>query len=114
MISLGDKLRQIREAQNIPLRDLAVGVQVSPSYISDIERGNRNPANVTLNRIANYLNVPLSDLDAYDTRPPLELFRARTVVNPGYSYALRKLMESEIHPDTIIAFVALYNEQLNE
>ena len=114
MISLGDKIRQIRESQNIPLRDLAHGIQVSPSYISDIERGNRNPTNIKLRNIANYLNIPMADLDAYDTRPPLELFRALTVVNPGYSYALRKLMESEIDPDTILAFVALYNEKLKE
>lgn len=114
MISLGAKIREIREAKEIPLRDLAHGISVSPSYISDVERGNRNPTNAKLKDIAKYLNVPLADLDAYDTRPPLELFRARTIPNPGYSFAMRKLLESEISPDTILAFVGLYNKELEK
>lgn len=46
--SFGQSLRYIRCAQGIPLRNVASAVHKSATYISDIERGNNKPPELTL------------------------------------------------------------------
>lgn len=46
--SFGQSLRYIRCAQGIPLRKVASAVHKTPTYISDIERGNNRPPELTL------------------------------------------------------------------
>lgn len=41
--SFGQSLRYIRQAQGISLRKVASAVNKTPTYISDIERGNNRP-----------------------------------------------------------------------
>lgn len=53
--SLGDTIRTRREALKIGVRDLARRVEVSPSYLCDIEADRRAPALETLDAIASVL-----------------------------------------------------------
>lgn len=46
--SFGRSLRYIRRAQGISLRSVANAVNKTPTYISDIERGNNRPPELTL------------------------------------------------------------------
>lgn len=46
--SFGQSLRYIRQAQKISLRKVASAVNKTPTYISDIERGNNRPPELTL------------------------------------------------------------------
>lgn len=46
--SFGQSLRYIRRAQGISLRRVASAVNRTPTYISDIERGNNRPPDLTL------------------------------------------------------------------
>lgn len=46
--SFGQTLRRIRLEQNIPLRQVARAVNKTPTYISDIERGNNRPPDSAL------------------------------------------------------------------
>jgi len=49
----GIALRAWRESQNMSLRCLAKWLQVSPAYLSDVERGNRHPTErITLKFLA--------------------------------------------------------------
>jgi transcriptional regulator with XRE-family HTH domain len=43
MTNFGDTLRKLRLAQKMGLRETAVAVSISPSYLSRIERGKENP-----------------------------------------------------------------------
>ncbi len=43
MANFGEKLRKLRLAQGMGLRETAVAVTISPSYLSRIERGKENP-----------------------------------------------------------------------
>jgi HTH-type transcriptional regulator, competence development regulator len=43
MRNFGDTLRELRVAQKMGLRETAVAVDISPSYLSRIERNKENP-----------------------------------------------------------------------
>ncbi len=69
-MSIGDKVRRIRQAQGLSMRELARKVGVSPSLISQIERNQVSPSFSTLKGLAKALNEDPSSL--IDDRIPLE------------------------------------------
>jgi transcriptional regulator with XRE-family HTH domain len=69
---IGERLRASRRERGLSLRDLAERLGVSPSLISQIERGRANPSVSTLYAIVSELDVSLDDL----------LFDRRSVERP--------------------------------
>lgn len=61
-IKLGDKLKIIRESKGLSLTELADQVNLSVSYLSEIERNNTYPAATTLRVLADKLEVSLVSL----------------------------------------------------
>ncbi|MDI7246196.1 MAG: helix-turn-helix transcriptional regulator [Bacillota bacterium] len=59
-VGLGEKLRVAREDRGMTLRDVASAAGISSTYLSEIERGNVQPALRVLKRLAHVLHVPLS------------------------------------------------------
>lgn len=57
MNSIGERLRSLRQSRNIGLRELARRVGVTPSLLSQMERGTVKPSVVTLFRLAEALNT---------------------------------------------------------
>jgi len=68
--TMGDRLRQARQARGLSLRRLAEVVGVSPSLISQVETGRAKPSVNTLYALANELGVSLDVLLFMDTQPP--------------------------------------------
>lgn len=62
--TLGDVVREGRAAKNIKLRELARRLDVTPSYVSDIENNRRVPSEEVLARIATELDLDYGDLVA--------------------------------------------------
>ena len=60
--SLGELIRRQRELNELSLRQLARIVGISNPYLSQIERGLREPSDSVLEGIARSLKVPLDDL----------------------------------------------------
>jgi transcriptional regulator with XRE-family HTH domain len=58
-VTLGEKIRAARLAEGLTQEQLA-GDDLSKSYISEVERGRRNPRRVTLKVLAQRLRKPLS------------------------------------------------------
>lgn len=58
-INIGEKIAQIRKIQNLSIRELAALANVTPSMLSQIERGLANPSVNSLKSIATALNTPL-------------------------------------------------------
>jgi transcriptional regulator with XRE-family HTH domain/quercetin dioxygenase-like cupin family protein len=67
---LGDRLRAARSARGLSLRSLADRVGVSPSLISQVERGLARPSVNTLYAMARELDVSFDALLFPDVRPP--------------------------------------------
>ncbi len=60
--SFGLHLKAIRQSQKISQEALAAKADLDRTYISGIERGLRNVSLLNIARLANALNVPLSEL----------------------------------------------------
>ncbi|MGV9796433.1 helix-turn-helix domain-containing protein [Mycobacterium sp. NPDC003449] len=60
--ALGARIRQIRRAGDVTLRQLATAAGVSESFVSQVERGVANPSMASLSRIAEALGTNLSSL----------------------------------------------------
>lgn len=59
---LGDVLRQRRQRDGRTLRQVAAAARISPGYLSEIERGQKEPSSELLASICDALDVRLSDL----------------------------------------------------
>jgi transcriptional regulator with XRE-family HTH domain len=60
--ALGAAVRRLRQDRGLKQRELSAASSVNTSYLSDIERGRRNPTWVSLGRICTALDVRMSDL----------------------------------------------------
>jgi len=63
--SLGERLRNLRQARNEPLRVVAAAIEVDSSLLSKIEHNDRLPTDLQLQRLASYYDIPLEELTAY-------------------------------------------------
>ena len=59
---LGRNLRRLREAQGLSQEKFAFEAHIHRTYISDIERGARNPTITIVQKLADALGVTASDL----------------------------------------------------
>ena len=57
---LGESLRELRNADRRTLREVSSSARVSLGYLSEIERGQKEPSSELLNAICGALGVPLS------------------------------------------------------
>lgn len=93
-MSIGEKLRRIRETQGISLRELARRVGVSPSLISQIEHGQVNPSLSTLQGIGKALEEDISIFA--DDKAPLNWIlvkeRERRIIYSGQEGVSIELM----------------------
>jgi transcriptional regulator with XRE-family HTH domain len=59
-LAIGRTIREIRQGQGLPLSELARRSGVTPSLLSQVERGLASPSLHTLREVAAALNVPLA------------------------------------------------------
>jgi transcriptional regulator with XRE-family HTH domain len=61
-LTLGAEIRRIRLARKMTLAQLADGVGVSQSLVSQVERGRASPSITTLRKVAEALDIPVAAL----------------------------------------------------
>jgi transcriptional regulator with XRE-family HTH domain len=59
---IGDVLRRVRTSQGRTLREVSDSARVSLGYLSEVERGRKEPSSELLNAICDALQVPLSEV----------------------------------------------------
>ena len=59
---LGQRIKQLRKSRGLSQEDLAEKASISAKYLSDLERGKRNPTFSTAEKIAEGLGVDLARL----------------------------------------------------
>lgn len=62
LTTFGRSLRSYRKQRGLSQEDLAEASKLSRNYVSDIERGVRNPSLLALVRLSRALRLPLRDL----------------------------------------------------
>lgn len=64
---IGKAVKAVRTAQGLTQEDLAAKADLHPTYISDVERGARNPSWDVIARIAEGMDIPVAMIAAeYD------------------------------------------------
>ena len=61
-LKFGKRVRKARKAHNLSQEELAHEADSNRTYISDVERGTRNPSIEVVERIAKALNVTMGSL----------------------------------------------------
>lgn len=61
-VQLGMRIRYLRKKKNLSQLELSLEAGINKNYISDLERGTRNPSLEILDKIAVALDVNLSTL----------------------------------------------------
>ncbi|MCQ2802744.1 MAG: helix-turn-helix domain-containing protein [Bacilli bacterium] len=62
LVQLGMRIRYLRKAKHMSQLDLSLEAGVNKNYISDLEKGRRNPSLLVLEKIAKGLGEDLSSL----------------------------------------------------
>jgi len=62
LVALGNRVRKLRQAINLSQESFSTKAGLHRTYISELEKGLRNPTVSTLNKIANALNIDMKDL----------------------------------------------------
>src|SRR5208283_4447703 len=106
-ISLGQRLRELRDKADLSLRELAKRIGISSPFLSDIELGRRFPSEEILAKLARALNVSLEHLKKYDTRGPIADLKRLVDSDPKLGFAFRTAVEmiknGELTAEDIIA-----------
>jgi transcriptional regulator with XRE-family HTH domain len=106
-ISLGQRLRELRDKADLSLRELAKSIGISSPFLSDIELGRRFPSEEILAKLARALNVSLEHLKQYDNREPIADLKRLIDSNPklGFAFrtALEKVKSGELTAEELIA-----------
>jgi transcriptional regulator with XRE-family HTH domain len=99
--TLGQRIRELREAADLSLRELSKRISgASAAFLSDVELGRRHPAEKTLANIAKGLGTTVEDLQQYDSRPPIKEMRRQAAENPAVGIAFRRI--AELSPDEVL------------
>jgi transcriptional regulator with XRE-family HTH domain len=88
-LSLGQRLRELRDKADLSLRELAKRIGVTSPFLSDIELGRRFPSEQILAKLAGALNVSLEDLKQYDNRGPIADLKRLMDSDPKLGFAFR-------------------------
>ena len=59
---LGMRIKYLRTLKHMSQEDLALEANVNKNYLSDLERGTRNPTVKILEKVAKALDISLSEL----------------------------------------------------
>lgn len=66
-LRLGKRIKQLRVMRDMTQEELAEASNVSISFLGNVERGSKNPTVETIYKIANALDVTMSELLSFDT-----------------------------------------------
>lgn len=111
MKSLGQFIRELRQVNDISLRELAGRIGVSPAFMSDVELGRRNPSDSHLGKVAEVFGVSVDELLKYDTRPPVREFHQAALADPGFGLAFRQVLDKQVSAEELLEFIRQREEK---
>lgn len=110
-MSIGENLKKIRKEKKLTQHKLAEEMNISRSYLSDIENNRKNPSSKTLENLAEKLNVSmlylttgkktLNDLDDSGLKEQIKSMESKIkydneIVSQSVKTKLKELSESEL------------------
>ncbi len=101
MKTLGQRIRELREKQDISLRAFALKMDITAAHQSDIELGRRYPSDALLEKFAKELDVPLKELQQFDNRVPVDDIKRIIQADPAFGFALRTVVDKDVKADDL-------------
>lgn len=108
--AIGGSIRRARTERNRTLRDVSHSARVSLGYLSEIERGRKEPSSELLAAICEALKLPLPDLldevadalrpDDEAAARPVRRPRPVAVLDPALRTAVEEALEEALEPVT--------------
>jgi transcriptional regulator with XRE-family HTH domain len=105
MKTLGERIRELREEQDLSVRELAKKVSVSAPFLSDVELGRRHPSDDVLKTIASLLGTTFDELQKHDARPPVQELKRMAANDPAMGFALRGVVDQGVTADELLEFL---------
>ncbi len=103
MKTLGERIRELREQQDLSLREFARKLdETSPAHVSDIENNRRFPSPSLLKRMAPLLRDDIAELQKHDVRPNMGDLKRIIQQDPALGLALRKISEKKVSGQDIL------------
>jgi transcriptional regulator with XRE-family HTH domain len=102
MKSLGQRVRELRDAKDLSLRELSAASKVSRASLSEIELDRRSPSDAILRAIAKPLGTTFEDLKEHDTKPTLDEIRRRVLIDPRLGFAFRRLLDENVSAEDLV------------
>jgi len=106
MKTLGQRIRELRDALDISLREFAQMLELSATFVSDIELGKRHPSDDVLAKMAKILKEPLAELKKCDTRLPVDEMKQIAAADPEYAFAFRQVIEKRVSAEDLLRLVS--------
>ncbi len=98
--TFGERLRRVRRAQGLTLRQLAEMVSVDFTYLSKLENDRfAPPADTTITRLSEALSISPDEFFAVARKVPTDLRRRVRESPPETALLLRKLSTSHLSED---------------
>ncbi|KKM11041.1 MerR family transcriptional regulator [Clostridiales bacterium PH28_bin88] len=95
---LGDTIRRIRAEKNLSLRDLAEKTELTPSFLSQVERDLAEPSITSLRKIADALGVPIFYFLMDNEKPsPVVRKNERKALKMPESHLLYELLSPDLN-----------------
>jgi transcriptional regulator with XRE-family HTH domain len=99
---LGIYIKELREKNDLSLREAAKRLGLSAAFLCDIELGRRYPSDEVLAKMATQLGVTLEDLKKRDARLPMKELKEMVERNPVYGLAFRRVAEEGVSPEDLM------------
>lgn len=104
--TIGARIRSLREARKCSLRAFARSVEMSPSFLCEIESGRSYPSADLLQRIACELRVTASGLRKLDRRGEIagikELIQSDSAWGTAFSLIVQGARDGSLTPSSLI------------
>ncbi|MEW6186075.1 MAG: helix-turn-helix transcriptional regulator [Thermodesulfobacteriota bacterium] len=97
--TLGERIKELRIAADMTLRELARQVEIAPSHMSDIEHNRRHPSEEKLKLLAKAISADFEELKNLD--PRLGELKDWMRGQPAVAQLLRRIRQSD-KPDKLI------------
>lgn len=95
-MGLGKRVQSLRKAQKISLRRLAAEADISVAYLVNIEKDESSPTFEVLEKFANALNVPVSEMtEELEKGSSLELPASLQAFIVGYGVQFAELHDAD-------------------
>lgn len=111
--TIGEVIHDARVKQDLSLRDVTKKIDITPSYLSDIENNRRIPSEEVLGELAKHLQLDYDDLMARAGRFGEEAVRYM-MQTPAAGVLLRRLAEGKASVQTVEKLLKFADRQIGE